>query len=330
MRRIYGRKYLFTAVVVLVAVLSIKIYSLVTFPHISDWNYNQLKKIDHQKGAFSFAVFGDNKNSITTFNNLVRLLNSDDILFSVDIGDLVQDGEKEKFRFFINQIRKSERPFLTAIGNHEIREDGRVAYYNLFGRFYYSFTVGDAYFIILDDAGEYNLDPWQVQWLKEQLEEALKYKYRFIFMHVPLFDPRKEGIMSGHALKDKEFALGLNSLFEQYGVTMVFASHIHAYYRGFWGKTPYIITGGGGAELVGTDPSHDFYHYIKVNIDDRGVNYEVKKVGSPDFVIMDRLAHDAWIYIYSFIVLHYLDVILVVLTIYFLLTIRAVKKEKTE
>ncbi|NOZ68390.1 MAG: metallophosphoesterase [Deferribacteres bacterium] len=310
--------------------MAIKIYSLMTFPHISDWNYKQLRKIDHKSRAFSFAVFGDNKNSITTFDNLIRLLNSDDILFSVDIGDLVQDGEREKFRFFINQIRKSKKPLLTVIGNHELREDGRGAYYNFFGRFYYSFAVGDAYFIILDDADEYNLDPWQEEWLKEELKKALEYRYRFVFMHVPLYDPRKEGIMLGHALKDKEFAGNLNAIFDKYRVTMVFASHIHAYYRGLWGRTPYIITGGGGAELVGTDPLHDFYHYIKVTIDDKGVSYEVKKVGSPDFDIIDRLAHDAWIYIYSFVVLHYLDVILIVLVIYFLLTVRAVKKERAD
>ena len=330
MRRIYGRKYLFSAVAILFAVLSIKVYSLMTFPHISDWNYNQLEKIDHRNRAFSFAVFGDNKNSITTFNNLVNLLNSDDILFSVDIGDIVQDGEREKFRFFINQIKKLKRPLLTVIGNHELREDGRGLYYNLFGRFYYSFAVGDAYFIVLDDANEYNLDPWQEEWLKEELEKALGYKYRFVFMHVPLFDPRDRGIMIAHSLKDIKFANHLNEIFDKYRVTMLFSSHIHAYYRGFWGKTPYIITGGGGAELVGTDPSHDFYHYIKVSIDDRGISYETKKVASPDFDIIDRLAHDAWIYIYSFIVLHYLDIILIVLMIYFLLSVRALRKEKTD
>ena len=86
---------------------------------------------------------------------------------------------------------------------------------------------------------------------------------------------------------------------------MLFASHIHAYYRGVWGRTPYIITGGAGAELLGTDPEHDFYHYIVVTVGDEGVRYEVRRLKSPEFDIMDRLLHDAWIYIRSFFSLHF-------------------------
>jgi len=68
----------------------------------------------------------------------------------------VQDGRKEKFRFFINQIKQLNKPLLTAIGNHELRKNGRANYYELFGRFYYSFHIGNAYFIVLDDANQKN------------------------------------------------------------------------------------------------------------------------------------------------------------------------------
>lgn len=97
---------------------------------------------------------------------------------------------------------------------------------------------------------------------------------------------------------------------------MLFASHIHSFYRGVWSKTPYIITGGAGAELVGTNPEHDFYHYIKVNVSDAGVSYAVKKIKSPDFEAMDRLTHNAWIYIYSFFAFHYMDIVLVIIILY--------------
>lgn len=306
----------FIAASLLIITIGIKLHSAFTFPHITDWNYMRLQKIDKEKKNFSFAVFGDNKNSITTFENLIDAVNSDDVMFSVDIGDLVQDGEKEKYRFFINQIKKFRMPLLTAIGNHELRENGRGLYYDLFGRFYYSFTVGEAYFIILDDANEYNIDPWQMDWLKDQLEKAAGYKYRFVFMHVPLFDPRKEGPRIAHNLKDMKFTNQLNAILDKYNITMLFSSHIHSFYQGMWNKTPYIITGGAGAELVGTDPEHDFYHYIKVNVSDARVTYEVKKIKSPDFEIVDRLAHDAWIYIYSFFAFHYLDVMLAIIILY--------------
>ncbi|GAH97400.1 unnamed protein product, partial [marine sediment metagenome] len=96
----------------------------------------------------------------------------EDVIFAIDVGDLVYDGEKEKYRFFINQIKKLNKPLLTVIGNHELKREGRANYYELFGKFYYSFVVGDSYFIILDDANTRNLDPWQMDWLKDELQKS--------------------------------------------------------------------------------------------------------------------------------------------------------------
>jgi len=291
-------------------VIGVKIHSMFTYPRIHDWNYWQLKRFDHKMKNFSFTVFADNKNSIKTFNHLIEKVNNENCLFSIDIGDLVYDGEKEKFRFFINQIKKSKKPLLTVIGNHEIKDNGRGNYYDFFGRFYYSFTVGESYFIILDDANERNLDPWQLEWLKKELDRSLNYRYRFIFMHVPLYDPRKGKYAKGHSLTDLRFARKLNEIFDHYNITMLFTSHIHAYYRGMWRKTPYIITGGAGAELAGANPEHYFYHYLTVHVSKDGISYKVTKLKSPDFELFDRLIHDAWIYIYAFFAIHFLDIII--------------------
>jgi len=320
----YMKKYLFnkfiSCIVILTLIVSvgIKLYSVFTFPEIEDWNYKQIKKIDETHNSYSFAVFGDNRNSITTFNNLIHKLNKDSIIFAIDVGDLVEDGEKEKFRFFINQIKKVNKPFLTVIGNHELRENGRANYYQMFGRFYYSFTVGKSYFIILDDANEKRLDLWQLDWLKKELKKSQSYKYRFVFMHVPLYDPRKGGDKKGHSLKDVTFARYLNKLFDKYHVSMLFCSHIHGYYKGYWQNTPFIITGGAGAKLAGTDPSHYFYHYIKVNISEQGVQYEVVRLNTPDFELIDRLLHDTGMFIYAFIAIHF-DIIIIIGCIYILI-----------
>lgn len=72
-------------------------------------------------------------------------------------------------------------------------ENGRANYYRMFGRYYYSFLISSAYFIILDDVNEKGLDPWQMDWLEDELKKGFDYKYRFVFMHVPLYDPRKGG-----------------------------------------------------------------------------------------------------------------------------------------
>jgi hypothetical protein len=58
---------------------------------------------------------------------------------------------------------------------------------------------------------------------------------------------------------------------------MLFASHIHAYFRGVWHQTPFIITGGAGAPLK----SGGFYHYIAVTVSGDKVDYKVVKIEKP-------------------------------------------------
>ena len=292
---------LIAAVLILISFSAgVKIHSLSTFSEISDWNYQQLDQINSTKNNFSFIVLGDNKNSVTVFEKLIEKVNKEDAIFAIDIGDLVFNGEKHRFNFFINQIKTLNKPLLTAIGNHELMDEGRGNYYDMFGRFYYSFTVGENYFIVLDDANSKNIGSWQMNWLENKLQKSTNYSNRFVFMHVPLFDPRNGERAEGHSIDDLEFANELNGLFDEYNVTMLFCSNIHAYYNGTWGRTPYIITGGAGAELVGNDPNHDFFHYIKVNVSEDGIKYEVVKLKGSEFEIMARWTYTVWLYIYAF------------------------------
>jgi len=315
MGKIFNNVLIIIVLILLIFAGVIKVHSMLSSSDVHDWNYYQLQNINNSTTNFSFVVFGDNKNSITTFDNLISDVNKENVLFAIDVGDLVYDGEKEKFSFFINQIRRLDKPLLTVVGNHELYDNGRGNYYDIFGRFYYSFTVGNSYFIILDDANEKNLDPWQMNWLKNELQESQNYKYCFVFMHVPLYDPRT-GEQPGHSMKNITFANELNRFFDEYNVTMIFCSHIHGYYRGMWNNTSYTITGGAGAELEGIDPNHDFYHYIVVNVSGDAVRYKVVKLKSPEFELEDRLIHTVWIYTYAFFAIHALDSIIAIGLIY--------------
>ncbi len=326
-KNIFNKFITFGVLFLLVLACYIKIHSILSFPEIDKWNFHQLQKIDKTKNEFEFIVFGDNKNSVKTFENLIKKVNEDEALFALALGDLVFDGEKEKFRFFINQIKNFNKPLLTAIGNHEITDLGRANYYELFGKFYYSFAIGNSYFIILDNANETNLDAWQMNWLQDELQISQNYKYRFVFMHVPLFDPQKSKHLIDHCLKDSAFAKKLNDLFDMNNVTMLFCSHIHGYYNGIWGTTPYTITGGAGAELHGSDPQHHFYNYIKTKVSDKDVKYEVVRIKSPKFEFMDRLIHIAWIYIYAFFAIKFWDSIIILTLIYLGFYIIFIKQE---
>ncbi len=287
-------------------------------PPVRDWlakNLEQIKIPD--KNNYSFAVFGDNKNSHLTFPRLLRRVSNDhEIKFAMDLGDLVFDGEMEKYRYFFKQVKRNLRvPLLTAIGNHELRENGRGLYYELLGPFYYSFHIGNDYFIVLDDANEKGLDLWQLNWLKKQLKDSISYKHKFVFMHVPLFDPRNSKIPTPffHHCLPRKSAEKLLKLFEKYKVTHIFASHIHAYYRGKWGSIPYTITGGAGAELVGDNPSHDFYHYLKVSIKGDKVDIKVVHIPTPDYNWADRIGSLIWIYVYAIVRFHGIQIALLLL-----------------
>ncbi len=328
-KKIFSKLIFYIIIALMVFATTIKVSEISSEPKVRDYNYINLQKIDKTKANFTFDVFADNKNSITTFNELIQRVNNDNSLFAVDDGDLVFEGDKEKFMFFLDQVENLKKPLLTVIGNHETYDEGRINYYHYFGRFYYSFHTKNSYFIMLDDANETDIDPWQMNWLKEELQKSESYKYRFVFMHVPLFDP-SFGVNSkiqGHSLKCYQCALDLNNLFDRHHVTMLFVSHIHAYYRGVWSHTPYILTGGAGAELDGSDPTHFFYHYIKVNVSNNGVQYKVVKLDTPKLDLINRWVHNAWIYIYAFFSINFWSLIIELGVLYFLLYFLYKKKK---
>ena len=275
-------------VVFIIAIISVSEYSnfspntsLSYNPFSGNLNYNALQKIDKSQSNYTFVVYGDDQDSHGKFDQLINTVNQKNILFSMDIGDLVPVGNLSNYITFLKQINSSKSPILTVIGNHELKQDTNASYYsNLFGNTYYSFSTKNSYYIILDDANEIRLDDQQMQWLKTELNKSQSYKYRFVFMHVPLYDPRNESDKKNddeHSLQDANQAKELNDLFDQYNVTMLFSSHIHAYYNGTWGKTPYIISGGAGAPLAKVGPEHSFYHYILVNASNQSVNFEFIK-----------------------------------------------------
>ena len=260
---------------------------------------------------FTFVVMGDNKNSVSTFGNIIEAINEDnEVKFVVNTGDMVFDGSPVKYNFLLKQIRKLRKPFLTVPGNHDVEDHGVENYLRIFGPLYYSFHVGPAYFIVLDNSNEKRIDPYQMEWLREELMKSQNYRYRFVFMHVPIFDPRVRK-QPGHSMRDVKNAKEVVSILKEYNVTMVFTGHIHGYFEGRWDGVPFIISGGGGAELMGLDPDHYFYHYIKVHVSESGVEYEVVKLKSPDFNVVDRVGAFIWLYTFSLIVINYWVIMLI-------------------
>lgn len=294
-------KYLlFLYIAISIFATCVKIHSYFFTPKVKNWNMNKLAEIKADKDSFSFAVFGDNKNSSIFFDNLISAISKDNVNFAIDNGDLVYNSSIYNYSFFLKQLKLSHKPILTVVGNHDVKKFGPDNYKKLFGKLYYSFSILNSYFIFLDTSNEKILDAKQLVWLKNELKISQNYQYKFVFMHVPLFDPRAGVRKTGHSLKNYKFAQELNNIFDKNNVTMIFASHIHGYFKGFWNRTPYIISGGAGARLVHSKEEHKFYHYIKVFVSSKNITYKVIKINQPKFSFISRQTNEAFINCYVF------------------------------
>lgn len=285
------------------------------FSHLPahEWNCISLEEIKVPDPAnFSFAVFGDNRDSNSVFENLLKLIDHDpDMTFAMGLGDLVSDGKKQRYEYFFNQVRDSlALPLLTALGNHEIRGDGRPLYHEIFGPSYYSFQIGESYFIVLDDANGKGLNDHQIEWLEKELEKSTNYNSRIVFMNMPLYDPRGE---SHHQCLSKKASDSLAQLFAKYHVSHIFASHIPGYFRGRWKGISYTVTGGGGGALAGDDRDHYFFHFLKVHIKKGSIDVQVKPVPSPEYEWPGRFHYMVWLYMQAFLRFHGVQTVLLLI-----------------
>ena len=202
-----------------------------------------------------------------------------EIAFAIDIGDLVRDGKRGQYRRFLDQVQENLTiPFLTATGNHDFN-NGFDNYTNIFGPTYYVFQVGQCSFIVLDVTKDSGLDKMERQWLEGELIKAQDARARFVFMHMPPFDPR-----GGIYLPEKD-KNDLLDLFRRYKVSHLFTSHVHGYFSGMWEGVPYTVTGGAGARLQGKDPQHFFHHYVKVHINNKKVDLTVRRINGENIMV---------------------------------------------
>jgi serine/threonine-protein phosphatase CPPED1 len=262
--------------------IAFKVWDLYAPLPVTGWNRAQISRIEASRAdTFSFAVFGDNKDGYYLFDVLLKDIDHRrDLSFALDIGDLVPRGTRGHFRRYMGEVRADlSIPLLAAIGNHDLNAGSSDNYRKIFGETYYSFSIGENYFIILDATKESGFDKQEYSWLEEELKKAQRSTNRFVFMHVPPFDPRGKGL--NKCLQDgKE----LMDLFSRYQVTHLFASHIHGYFSGVWEGIPYTITGGAGGSLQGQDPDHFFHHFVTVHVGKTGVETRVDRIDA-DYAI---------------------------------------------
>ncbi len=236
---------------------------------------------------FRFVVYGDTR----TYNKRHRFV-ADKIAeehpsFVIHTGDLVMDGRvKSDWNGFFWAIKNlaATSPFYPVLGNHEYNS---VYYFNSFvtpqgggenGEQYYSFDYGPAHFIVLDaDILLMQKDvegmKKETEWLEKDLKANKDAKWKFVFFHEPFWTNCVEYGTEPVSPTIKYW----KSLFEKYGIDIVFNSHYHLYERFEDYKVQYLTTGGGGAPL---------YVHVK-KPEDRYPFTMVESVGYHHFVLVD-------------------------------------------
>jgi len=281
MKKFTEKIFVFIIIILTITTIFVGLYQSNFEKDAGNWNYNQLSLFSHQESNFTFAFSGDERNDEGNFKKMINSINTNypNILFNINGGDLRSEATL-LYNFKTDYltpgtIAKFNKPVIFVMGNHELQGDpsGRI-YKSIFGSpTYYNFTENNSYFIVVDNANGKSLNNTQMNWLEEQLNLSQNYKYRFIFLHTPLYDPSNDKEESSMETNGTGGAYALKALFDANNVTIIFASHIHNYYHGTWGRTPYIISGGAGAPAeTGHSPNH---HYIVVDVSNRGIDYKL-------------------------------------------------------
>ena len=197
----------------------------------------------------TFAVLGDTGDS-AIFSAALHMAANAGADFLIHVGDLLYRDEQIANLATILAI--SPLPVFVVRGNHDYRNTARINFMHRLAPPYYSFQMGGASFIILDNGADYVPTFWrrstQYQWLTDALRVARDGPL-FVAMHIPPFDPRAGPRQA--PMRDKAFAQQLMRDFVAAGVDAVLTGHVHASYIWVRGGIPYVVSGEGSSSPEG-------------------------------------------------------------------------------
>lgn len=249
----------------------------------------KLAALEKIKGKFTFAVLGDNRTGDDIYRKIIGQVMTRKPAFIVSTGDQIEKpGNREMWANFWEMSKAVNVPYFFSVGNHDAHvevagsEETYKEQVKLPGNeLYYSFVAGNALFIVLDSyikGEDKKINGEQFKWLGQVLASS-RQKYKFVFIHHPLYPEKGKGRHYGNSLdRYKEERDRLQALFVKNKVTMVFLGHEHIYLRKTIDGIPHIISGGGGAPLYANDEDGGFYHYVLVTVNGDKVSAEVVDV----------------------------------------------------
>jgi len=211
--------------------------------------------------TINFYVFGDSQGYQGGVEQIVTAANLYRPNFIFHCGDLTPFGQENQYQAIKTVLDQSMVPVYTTIGNHDVKNGGGKLYEEYFGTSRYSFDIGPAHFTVFNTSSG-DISSQEFSWLEQDLTQT-DAEFRFVFTHIPPFDPRTG---EDHSLINSTASTQLMSLFEEHDVDVVFTGHIHVYNETTINGVRYVITGGAGASLYADEDSGGIYHYTNVTL----------------------------------------------------------------
>ena len=247
-----GHAVVIAIVVVLASVSVIGLYQLISSP-VED--------------SLSFYVFGDSQGYQDGILEIAGIANQENPDFVIHCGDLTPFGQPNQYAEVVSALDAFSVPVYATVGNHDIRNGGGERYFQQFGSPTYSFDMGPAHFTVFNSSGS-DVAESEMIWLEQDLHQS-ESEFKFVFTHIPSFDPRTD---QEHAMVNETTADRLMDLFEAQGVNTVFAGHIHVFNETVRNGVRYVVTGGAGASLYASEEEGGIYHFVNVTLSDDGLS----------------------------------------------------------
>jgi hypothetical protein len=220
--------------------------------------------------TFTFFLAGDmrmNENFWHFYENTEFEVSPE---FGVIMGDFTRDPSVENHRLFRERFSecKLDYPIFLVAGNHDIAVKGHYDgvdsftledFEDTYGPANFSFNHAGCLFIVINNVYNDAYLTYLADTLSVKSENA---RMIFVFMHLSPYSIIKDMGGGGHRLMGEEEFF---SLMDEFEVDFVFSSDYHSYERIDYGKTRYIISGGGGAHLANEE--HSFYHALLIRVD---------------------------------------------------------------
>ena len=239
----------------------------------------------------NFYVFGDSQGYQGGVEQIVATANLDRPNFIFHCGDLTPFGQENQYQAIKAVLDQSVVPVYTTEGNHDIKDGGDQFYQEYFGTSTYSFDLGPAHFTVFNTSSG-DVSNQEFTWLEQDLSQT-EADFRFVFTHIPPFDPRTG---ENHTLFNSTISTQLMTLFETYDVDVVFTGHIHMYNETVINGVRYVITGGAGASLYADEEHGGIYHYMNITLNEGALTIEPVLLDSPslprDSVVVKGLSED--------------------------------------